>query len=237
MTTGQVLLLVGMGIFHGINPGMGWLVAVSRGLQECSRAALLWSLPAIVGGHAASVAVVAVAVTVTGSLVASHWFAVAGGAVVTVAGLGVLLSRSHFHWRDVRPSSWQLAGWSFLMSSLHGAGLMLLPVLAGDIAEGATGGGGHGHGHGHGRPQPVPVASEEAVAVPEGGWELADATLLGLAATGVHTVAMLVATGVVALVVYDFFGVNALRLSWVTMDRIWAFSLIGGGLFVLWGAL
>src|SRR5919198_2298654 len=106
---------------------MGWLFAVARGLQERSRAALCWSLPPIAAGHLGSVAAVAVVVTVTGSIVASSVVAVAGGLVLVGFGLWRLLSTRHFRWVGMRLSHRELAGWSFLMSSAHGAGLMLLP--------------------------------------------------------------------------------------------------------------
>ncbi|GLU45828.1 cell wall anchor protein [Nocardiopsis ansamitocini] len=234
MTTGQLWVLIGLGVFHGINPGMGWLAAVSRGLQERRRSAVLGALPAIAVGHAASVALVALVITVSGSVLAAQWFAIVGGALVCAVGLWLLLRPAHFHWRDVRLSLWQLGAWSFLMSSLHGAGLMLLPVLAGRLAEGPGVHGGPGHSHG----AVVLAAAPDQGAEPSGpGLDLLDATLLGLFATGVHTVAMFAAAGVAALVVHDFFAVQVLRrLSWATLDRIWAFTLLGGGAVVLWGA-
>lgn len=273
MTPAQIWTLVALGAFHGLHPGMGWLLAVSRGLQEGGRAEVLRSLPAIAAGHAASVAVAAVAITATGSVTASVLFPVAGGTLIVLVGLVMLLSRRHFHWREVRLPLWQLSAWSFLMSSAHGAGLMVMPVLAGRLAH--THSGGHG---GHGSPAEGAAAAEDAApgggaeeparaggdgggegpaagggaegpaaetagstgaeaaggAVAEGAWTLWDATLVGLAATGVHTLAMLGAAGVAALLAHDFLGVHALRWRGVTMDRIWALTLVLGGLFVLW---
>ncbi|MCP3011742.1 cell wall anchor protein [Nocardiopsis dassonvillei] len=259
MTPAQIWTLVALGAFHGLHPGMGWLLAVSRGLQEGGRAEVLRSLPAIAAGHAASVAVAAVAITATGSVTASVLFPVAGGTLIVLMGLVMLLSRRHFHWREVRLPLWQLSAWSFLMSSAHGAGLMLMPVLAGRLAH--THSGGHG---GHGAPAEGAAAAEDTArdparaagdgggegpaaeaagsagaeaaggAVAEGAWSLWDATLVGLAATGVHTLAMLGAAGVAALLAHDFLGVHALRWRGVTMDRIWALTLVLGGLFVLW---
>ncbi|MFJ9554554.1 cell wall anchor protein [Nocardiopsis sp. NPDC101807] len=233
MTTAQLWTLVALGAFHGLHPGMGWLLAVSRGLQEGGRSEVLRSLPAVAAGHAGSVAVAAVAVTVTGSVTASVLFPVVGGSVVVLAGLLMLLSRRHFHWREVRLPLWQVAAWSFLMSSAHGAGLMLMPVLAGRLSHAE--GGGHA-GHGGTAPDTAAQAApaEAAPGAPDGGWSLWDATLTGLAATGVHTAAMLFASGVAALIAYDFLGVHALRWKGVTMDRIWALTLVLGGLFVLW---
>ena len=47
MRDGSLIALVALGAFHGLNPGMGWLFAVGRGLQERSRALVLQALPAI----------------------------------------------------------------------------------------------------------------------------------------------------------------------------------------------
>jgi hypothetical protein len=135
----SALILAGLGAFHGLNPAMGWLFAVARGLQERSRDLLLASIPAIAAGHLASVALVALVVGATGSLVTGTVLSVTGGVLLVGFGLWRLLSNRHFRWVGMRLSLWQLAGWSFLMSSAHGAGLMLLPVLTGLHAEGHTG--------------------------------------------------------------------------------------------------
>ncbi|WP_159942405.1 MULTISPECIES: cell wall anchor protein [unclassified Nocardiopsis] len=238
MTPAQIWTLVALGAFHGLHPGMGWLLAVTRGLQEGGRAQVLRSLPAIAAGHAASVGVAAVFITVTGSATTSVLFPVVGGAVIVLLGLGMLLSRRHFHWREVRLPLWQLSAWTFLMSSAHGAGLMVMPVLAGQLTQAHSG----GHGA-HAAPSPATEtaagagtagAAAEGATAAERAWSLWDATLVGLAATGVHTAAMLVAAGVAALLAHDFLGVHALRWRGVTMDRIWALTLVLGGLFVLW---
>jgi hypothetical protein len=126
VTLAAVILL---GAFHGVNPAMGWLFAVARGLQERSRDLLLQSLPVIALGHLASVAVVVVAVSVTGSLVTGATLAIGSGVALVGFGLWQLLSRRHFRWSGMRLSLPHLAAWSFLMSSLHGSGVMLLPVL------------------------------------------------------------------------------------------------------------
>lgn len=214
MTGGQLTALVLLGVFHGINPGMGWLFAVARGLQERSRRALLWSLPAIAAGHEASVAIVAVAVTVTGSVLASHVLSIGGGLLLVGFGMWRLLSRRHFRWVGMRLSLWQLAGWSFLMSSVHGAGLMLLPVLTG----------GHG-GHDHGAMDQAGMGHGMASM----GQDMLSAAGQGLAAAALHGAAMLVTAGVVALAVYDIVGLSVIRRAWVNLDRLWAFALVGAG--------
>ena len=49
-----------LGAYHGVNPGMGWLFAVGRGLQEQRRQAVLSSLLPIALGHEASIVVVVI---------------------------------------------------------------------------------------------------------------------------------------------------------------------------------
>ncbi|MGW3617368.1 hypothetical protein [Micromonospora arida] len=206
MTVTTLATLAALGAFHGLNPAMGWLFAVARGLQERSRLALLRALPPIAAGHLASVAIVAALVSATRSVTASSALAVVGGVVLVAFGLWRLLSERHFRWAGMRLSAAQLAAWSFLMSSAHGAGLMLVPVL---VAEPVPG------GH-----------SGHLAAAPVGA-------LSGLAAAGVHTVAMLGVALAVALLVYQVFGVGVLRRAWFNVDRLWAGVLVAAGLVTL----
>ncbi|BCJ41763.1 hypothetical protein GCM10010168_74510 [Actinoplanes ianthinogenes] len=203
MTWESYAALVALGAFHGLNPAMGWLFAVARGMQERSRSVLLRSLPPIAAGHLASVAIVAAVISATRSVVAANVVGIAGGVLLVGFGLWRLLSERHFRWAGMRLSSAQLAGWSFLMSSAHGAGLMLLPVLA---------------------TTPVPVThAGHAMSGSPGG------ALTGLAAAGVHTVAMFTVMAGCALLVYEFLGVNILRRAWFNVDRLWAGVLVAAG--------
>ncbi len=202
MTAGQLLALAALGAFHGLNPAMGWLFAVARGLQEASRTRIWTALPPIAAGHLASVAIVAAVVSATSSAVTGNAVAVAGGTVLIGFGLWRLLSERHFRWTGMRLSPAQLGGWSFLVSSARGAGLMLLPVLATTPA----------------------VAGHHHLAGPVGG-----GALTGLLAAGVHTVAMLLVMGLCALVVYSYLGVAVLRRAWFNIDRLWAVVLIVAG--------
>jgi hypothetical protein len=121
--------LVGLGAFHGLNPGMGWLFAVAIGLQERSSLALVRALGPIAVGHLASMTLVAVAVTVGMSALTGQLIAVIGGIALAGVGLFLLLRKRHFRWVGMRLTAPQLATWSFLMASVHGAGLMVVPVL------------------------------------------------------------------------------------------------------------
>ena len=203
MTLTAVILL---GAFHGINPSMGWLFAVARGLQERSRDLLLQSLPVIALGHLASVAMVVLVVSATDSLVTGSVLSIASGVLLVGFGLWHLLSKRHFRWVGMRVSLPQLAAWSFLMSSVHGAGLMLLPVLT-RLPAGTTAAGAHHHGGG--------------------------ALSGGMVVAGIHTLAMFVTATVIALVVYEFAGLTVLRKAWFNLDRMWAFALVGAGVITL----
>jgi hypothetical protein len=206
--------LITLGVFHGVNPAMGWLFAVAIGLQQRSRAALLRSLPLIAIGHEASVAVVAVAVEVTGSLVARWLVMATAGCVLLGFGGWLLISKRHFRWVGMRLRPRELVLWSFLMSSAHGAGLMLAPVLL------RTGGSHPAH----------PLAEW----LRTGG--LAHSMAAGAAAAGVHSLAMLAAMAVMAGGVYEVVGLGILTKAWVNLDRIWALALMAAGLLTLFSA-
>ncbi|WP_214326108.1 hypothetical protein [Nonomuraea sediminis] len=195
MTIAAVLLL---GAFHGLNPAMGWLFAVARGLQERSRDLLLQSIPVIALGHLASVAAVALVVSATGSLVTGSVLSIGGGVVLVGFGLWRLLSKRHFRWVGMRLTLPQLAAWSFLMSSAHGAGLMLLPVFTSQSVA--------GHHH---------------------------MLTGGLAVAALHTLAMFVVAGTIALVVYEVVGLKILRRAWFNLDRMWAVALVCAGAITL----
>ncbi|MEU3170042.1 hypothetical protein [Streptosporangium sp. NPDC006930] len=200
----SLIILAGLGAFHGLNPAMGWLFAVALGLQERSREGVLRALPPIVLGHAGSVLITLV--LVSAARLAAPPKAVSYGVAAVVCGFGLwrLLRRRHPRWVGMKVTKWQLAGWSFLMATAHGAGLMVLPVTL------HSGHGGHGGHEGH-----------DAAA-------LASQSLL---TTGVHTVSMLVTTTVLALVVYERLGVAVLRKAWFNLDLAWAVALIGAGAF------
>jgi 56kDa selenium binding protein (SBP56) len=51
--------------------------------------------------------------------------------------------------------------------------------------------------------------------------------LIATAAVGVHTISHLVIAGLLAWIVYDFIGLALLRRSWINLDLIWCFSLLG----------
>jgi ABC-type nickel/cobalt efflux system permease component RcnA len=95
VTHDQLVTLALLGIFHGINPGMGWLFAVSIGLQERSRRALLLSLPAIALGHEASIGLMILVLTATSSLFTAKVVVLVGGAILLTFGIWRLWPKRH----------------------------------------------------------------------------------------------------------------------------------------------
>ncbi len=200
--------LIGLGAYHGLNPAMGWLFAVALGLQERSRAAVLRALVPIALGHELSI-VLAVALVRGAELVAAP-----GALRLLAAALLVLFGvykfarpQSHPRWVGMRVTVPELALWSFLMSSAHGAGLMLFPVLLGL----------HAHSH------------DDAAALGLGSTSLAQ----DAAAVLVHMLAMLLVMGAIALVVYEKVGVGFLRWAWINLDLVWAAAFVTVGITTL----
>lgn len=205
--------LVALGVYHGINPGMGWLFAVALGLHRDSRRVVVTSIVPIALGHAASVAMVLVLATMLGLVVDPVWLR-------RVAGLA-LIGWAFWHWWrgsrhrvrvGMQTGMAGLALWSFLMATAHGAGLMLLPILL-------PMGGMAGHDHammGHG--DHVMPGGSPAVA---------------LAALAVHSGAMLLTTLGMALLVYGWLGVAVLRRGWINLDLLWTAALVVTGLILL----
>lgn len=212
--SGAWLTLIGLGAFHGLNPGMGWLFAVAIGFQERSKWAMVRALGPIAAGHAFSVAMIAVLVTLTQTVIAANVVAITGGLVLVGFGMWRLLSKRHFKWVGMRLNAWQLGSWSFLMSSMHGAGLMLLPVL---VAVDVPGNPHAGHGGGTGALLSAQVDGALG------------AVVQGLLVTGIHTAGMVVVAGAIAVLIYQVIGLAILRSAWVNLDKIWAVALVGSG--------
>jgi hypothetical protein len=203
--------LIGLGIFHGINPAMGWLFAVALGLQERRLRSVVVALGPIALGHTLAIGVVALAVGLIGVFVPADVLLLPSGVVLLgFAGYKLATRFRHPRWVGMRVSKGDLVLWSFLMATAHGAGLMLIPVmlhLRGDGVPGAVAVGNHAH---H-----APAAAEPLGTV--------------VVAVGVHTIAMLGTALVLAVLVYWVVGVGVLRKTWINMDLIWTGALIVTG--------
>jgi hypothetical protein len=202
-----------LGAFHGLNPGMGWLFAVSLGLQERSRGAVLRAFGPIALGHAASVALVVALVGLARLWIDPEVLRLAGAAALIAFGAYKLaVPLSHPRWVGMRVGSRDLATWSFLMATAHGAGLMLVPILLG-----LSGGGAASAGH-----------AEHLMMSTAGLAGSAD-----LAAVALHTAAMFAVMATIALVVFEKIGLAILRRAWFNVDRLWAVAIFGSGALTL----
>jgi len=202
------LAVAALGAYHGIDPSMGWLFAVALGLQDHSRARVLWALVPIAIGHLVSIGVVVAMFALLQSIVAIEWLRPAGA--LALIGFGIfrfLRPRAHPRWVAMRVNFSELGLWSFLMASAHGAGLMLFPILMG-MSPGTT----H-HMHHH-------------IAISAHG----TSALQAIAVVTLHTSAMVVVMGVIAIVVYEKLGLAILRSAWINLDTIWAGALVAAGL-------
>jgi len=186
---------------------MGWLFAVSRGMQERSRRAVLRSLVPIAIGHEMSIALVAALVVGLEVVTDSSTLRMVAAAVLFAFGIFRFVKpRAHFRWTSMRVSDRELTLWSFLMSTAHGAGIMVAPVLIG--LQGT-------------------VDRSGAKAHDQADLGLLNASL-GVGAVGIalHVAAMLAVMGVVAIVVYERLGLKVLRTAWLNTDRLWAAAFV-----------
>lgn len=198
-----------LGAFHGLNPAMGWLFAVALGLQEGRRAGVLRALGPIAVGHGLSIALVVAFVGGAQAVAAPALLRQAGAVALILFGLyRFLRPGSHPAWVGMRLGLPELALWSFLMATAHGAGLMLFPLLLGL--------------------PPAPGVHHLAGSDPASLF-LAQ----GGAAVLVHTLAMLAVMGAVALAVYEWVGLALLRKAWLNLDTLWALALIAAGVITL----
>jgi hypothetical protein len=123
--------IAALGAFHGLNPAMGWLFAVALALQERSRRVLAAALVPIAIGHAAAIGLAVLAVVELQSILPAETVRIAGAAALVSFAAWKLIRNRHPRWVGFRIRPRELALWSFLMASAHGAGLMLLPFLVG----------------------------------------------------------------------------------------------------------
>src|SRR5438132_1185206 len=117
-------------------------------------------------------------------------------------------------WVAMRVGFGDLTLWSFVMASAHGAGLMLVPFFLPSPAAGES--------HHHDTHQMH-------------AWAFANfsAPSLLIASVVVHTLGYLVATALVAIVVYEKLGVAILRRAWFNIDLVWMLALMITGIFIL----
>jgi hypothetical protein len=210
--------VVALGLYHGLNPAMGWPLAVASGLERRRGEAVIATLLPLGGGHFAAMAVVLLPwVWLAWAVQWSSAIRVGAAALVLGYGIYKLLRPRHPRALAAIPPS-RLAWWSFLMATAHGAGLMLLPFVIGLCT--AT---------------PVPAGATPAARWLERGHAAVSdvlaqsGTATALAVAGAHTVAMMAAGLAMAWVVYRYLGLRVLRSLWFNLDRVWGASLVVAG--------
>jgi hypothetical protein len=198
--------VVASGIYHGVNPGMGWPLAVSAALMDRAQGSLYKALMALAAGHLLAMA--AILFPFSALLWLVEWqrqiqFGAAG--LVIALGLYLLWNRRHPRFLARVPPS-RLALWSFLAAMAHGAGLMLVPIYLGICAT-------------------IDTNSGHAAADTLISGTLGIAVAVALA----HTLAMMLSGGAMAVGVYHWLGLKFLSKSWFNLDVVWALSLIAVG--------
>jgi hypothetical protein len=207
------LAVVASGVFHGLNPAMGWPLAVSAGLMGEGRRAMFGALGRLALGHLLAMGAILLPFTLMVPIIA--WrrdIQIAAALLVVGFGLWLLIWRRHPRFiARIRPT--QLTLWSFAVATAHGAGLMLVPIYLG-ICRAADVGGGH----------------------------RAAATLMGrdlgraLEVSLVHTAAMILTGGLIAVLVHAWLGLRFISRSWFNLETLWASSLVAVGGVALAGA-
>lgn len=202
LSLSSCVLLLGLGAFHGINPGMGWLFAVALGMQEQRRTAVWRALLPLGVGHALAVAAAVAIAVMAGVVVPLDKLRWPVAVILIALGLLRLIRHRHFRWVGMRVGMGGLMLWSFLMASAHGAGLMVVPVF---------------------------LAMTMAGNMPASHAMMAPAPAAAIFATLLHAAGYLLVTAAVALLVFEKLGLGLLRKAWLNLDVVWAAALIATG--------
>jgi len=201
------------GIYHGVNPGMGWPLAVSAALMERKTVALPRALGLLAAGHFLSM--LAILLPFSLMIFLLEWelhIRITAGVIVIAMGVYLLVNRQHPRiLARIHPA--RLALWSFLSALAHGAGLMLVPLFLGICAVGADA------GH---------KAAETL---------MQNNLLIALVVASLHTFTMTLAGAVVAVTIYLWLGLKFLSKTWFNLDLVWASSLVAVGGFGIYSAV
>jgi hypothetical protein len=197
------LAVVASGLYHGVNPGMGWPLAVSAGLMQKSSRALVAALWPLTVGHLLAMLVVILPFALLIALV--EWqqrIQIGASLLVIVFGIFRFFNRRHPRaLARIRPT--QLGLWSFAVAIAHGAGLMLVPIYLGLC-----------------RAAGLDRGDEAAGSLINAN--VGTAVLVSV----VHSVAMIAAGGLCAWLIYRYLGLKFLSRSWFNLDATWAVSLV-----------
>lgn len=199
------LAIAGLGALHGLSPASGWMFAAACGVRARDGAHARRALLPIAIGHAASVAVVALAVVRGLSMDRTLVQGLAGALLVAAAAFRLLRRAGPHRPLATRTGHAGIALWSFLMATAHGAGLMLVPALV-----------------------PLCLADNPAREITASG-----SLALALAAVGVHTAAMLATTGAIASGVCRGVALHPRLLGGTLPRQAWNGALAVTGLLLM----
>jgi hypothetical protein len=188
---------------------MGWLFAVGRGLHERDGRAVWRALGPLAVGHAIAIGAAVLLVIAFGQMLPMRGLRWIVGGSLLYLGVDSLRRHRHVVFGGMNKSARELAIWSFLVASAHGAGLMVLPFIKGATTPMSV-----THQH-HGE---VPLITAGV-----------GASSAAFAAPVIHTIGYLMMTTVLAVVVYEKIGLRILRRAWINLHMIWAVALIGAG--------
>jgi hypothetical protein len=194
---------VASGLYHGVNPGMGWPLAVSAGLMEKSSRALAAALCALAVGHLLAMLAVMLPFALLAALV--EWqrqIRIGAGILVMAFGIFLLVNPRHPRVLARIPPT-QLAFWSLAAAIAHGAGFMLVPIYLG-LCQAAD----------------LDSSHKTATVLINGSLRMA------ILVSFVHVASMIAAGGIFAWSVYRYLGLKFVSRSWFNLDAIWALSLI-----------
>jgi hypothetical protein len=203
-------LMLLLGAYHGINPGMGCLFAVALGMQERKGSAVARALVPIALGHALAIGGVVLFAAFLGMVLPQKEIRYFVATILFSLGIFSLVRHYHPRWVRMQVGFRDLTIWSFLMASAHGAGLMVLPVVLGSSTVEAAN----------------PMAGHNQASA-------ATSPLAALLATAVHTTAYLAVTGLIAWAVYRRLGLVVLRKAWLNLNLVWSAALVVTGLVTL----
>jgi hypothetical protein len=204
--------MIGLGAYHGINPGMGWLFAVALGMQA-GRAAAMWrALPPLALGHVLAVGVVVALVAGARVVVPLDLLKVIVAVTLVTLGIYRLWRHRHPRFGGMQVGFRDLTIWSFLMASAHGAGLMVVPFVMGSAST---------------------VSAVAPTQTHHGGVAFATTAWTDGAAVGLHTLSYLLVSTLIAWIVYKKLGVAFLRVAWFNLDWVWAGALVVTGVLVI----
>jgi hypothetical protein len=195
--------VIASGLYHGVNPAMGWPLAVSAGLMERSPYGLFAALWPLATGHLLAMFAVMLPFALLSSLVEwQHQIQLTAALLVISFGVFQLIKRRHPRMLARIPPT-QLGFWSFAVAIAHGVGLMLVPIYLGLCTAAGS------------------DNDHEAARI------LVSASIdLALLVALVHTLAMIFSGGLMAWLVYRYLGLKFVSQSWFNLHATWAASLI-----------